>query len=169
MIFYIIIILCILFDALTKYFASIFLQNSINLFWDFLYLQFVKNSWIAFSINLPFLKIITIILIIWIFYYYLSERKDKKLKIKDSRTSLKWHKTTCSSVPLNFKLSTFSLIDISFWLILWGAIWNWIERILFSEVSDFIWVKYFAVFNFADIFITIWIILYLIYLLKSKK
>jgi lipoprotein signal peptidase len=141
MIFYITIIFAVIFDILTKYLASIFLQNPVSLLWDFLYLQFVKNSWIAFSISLPFLKIITIILIIWIFYYYIKDIKNERVNIK----------------------------DLSFWLILWWAVWNWIERIYFSEVSDFIWVKYFAVFNFADIFITIWVILYLIYLFKSKK
>jgi lipoprotein signal peptidase len=176
MLFYITIIFAIIFDILTKYLASIFLQNPINLLWDFLYLQFVKNSWIAFSISLPFLKIITIVLIIWIFYYYITNYKLKpeswKAKYEKQKIEKLWHFNKSKledKEVLFFELSASNLIDLSFWFILWGAIWNWIERVFFSEVSDFIWIKYFAIFNFADIFITIWVILYLIYLLKFKK
>jgi lipoprotein signal peptidase len=173
MLFYVTIVFAVVFDILTKYLASIFLQNPINLLWDFLYLQFVKNSWIAFSISLPFLKIITIVLIIWIFYYYIKETKDKRWKTKDIVNQINkrfWNKFRTTFTKRIFdNLFSFHILDLSFWLILWWAIWNWIERVLFSEVSDFIWIKYFAVFNFADIFITIWVILYLIYLFKSKK
>lgn len=141
--FYIIIIIWIILDLFTKYLAKIYFQNKINIFWDFLYFGFVENSWIAFSINIPILllKIITIILIFWIFYYYLSNEKKKGSK----------------------------MIDFSFSLILAWAIWNWIERLLNEKVIDFIWIKYFSIFNLADSFITIWAILYLYSLYNNKK
>ncbi|MBT3726718.1 hypothetical protein HOG21_03300 [bacterium] len=39
-----------------------------------MYLEFVKNPGIAFGVNVPFLKIITICLIIFIFSYYIKEK-----------------------------------------------------------------------------------------------
>lgn len=140
--FYIILFFWVFFDLLTKYFAYNYLQNKINLIWDFFYLELFKNPWIAFSIKVPWfiLKILTISLIIGIHYYYKKERNKVKSKI--------W-------------------FDISFWFILSWAIWNGIERVFRSEVIDFIWVRYFSVFNLADSFIFIWVIIYLI--LVNKK
>lgn len=142
MIFYITIIFWIFIDLLSKYFAKLHLQNeNINILWDFLFLWYVENKWIAFSINIPFLKIVTIILIFGIFYYYFKEEKNKNDKI----------------------------IDLSFWLILAWALWNWYERIINSFVVDFIWVKYFSVFNLADSFIFIWALLYLTKIFINNK
>lgn len=142
--FYIILISWIITDLTSKYIANIYLQNKINILWDFIYLQFILNPWIAFWIKIypPLLKILTISLIIWIFYYYKEERK----------------------ISNNVKL-----FDISFWLIVAWAIWNWIERVLNSNVIDFIWVKYFAIFNIADSFISIGAILYLYILYKNNQ
>ncbi len=141
--FYITIITWIIFDLYSKYLAKIHLKEKINIIWDFFYLKYVENTWIAFSIQIPILilKILTIILIFWIFYYYLKEEAKKKKLI----------------------------IDLSFWLILAWAIWNWIERVLNSKVIDFLWVNYFSIFNLADIFITIWAILYIYSSLYYKK
>lgn len=141
--FYIIIVFWVILDLFTKNLANIYLQNKINILWDFLYLQFILNPWIAFWIKIPsiLLKIITISLIIMIFCYYRYEKKENNNK----------------------------LVDIVFWLILAWAIWNWIERIFNSNVIDFIWVKYFSIFNLADSFITIWVIIYLYLLYKNKK
>ena len=102
------------------------------------------NPWIAFWIEIypALLKVITIFLIILIFYYYKYERKETK----------------------NIKL-----FDISFSLILAWAIWNWVERIFNSNVIDFIWVKYFSVFNLADSFITIGALIYMYVLYKNNK
>lgn len=142
-IFPITIIFWITLDLWTKNLANIYLQNKINILWDFLYFEYVLNSWIAFSIQIPLflLKIITISLIIWIFYYYLKEEKKKN----------------------NI------LVNLSFWLIFAGAIWNWIERIINENVIDFIGIKYFSIFNLADSFIFIWITLYLYTYFKNKK
>jgi len=144
MIFYIILIIWVFIDLITKNLANIYLQNKINILWDFLYFQFILNPWIAFWIEVYslLLKVITISLIILIFYYYKSERK---------------------------KINNKKLLDISFWLILSWAIWNAIERIFNSQVIDFIWVKYFSIFNIADSFITIGAIIYIYTLYKNNK
>jgi signal peptidase II len=140
MIFYITIIIWITIDFLSKNLAYNYLQNKVNILGDFLFLKYTQNPWIAFSINIPFIKIITIILIIWIFYYYFNQEKSKNNK----------------------------LVDLSFWLILAWAIWNWIERVINANVIDFIWVKYFSIFNLADSFITIGILIYLYILYKNN-
>jgi signal peptidase II len=142
--FYYILILSIVLDLSSKYFAYNYLQNKINLIWDFLFLQLLKNSWIAFSMKIPslILKILTISLIIAIYFFYKKDRKEKKQKL---------------------------FFDISFWLILAWSIWYWIERVFRSEVVDFIWIKYFSVFNLADSFIFIWGIIYLILVYKKVK
>ncbi|MDD3145527.1 MAG: signal peptidase II [Candidatus Gracilibacteria bacterium] len=139
--FYIIIIISLVFDLITKNIALNFLNEKIDIFGNFFYLEYFENTGIAFSMQLPFIKIITIILIIGIFYYYFKEEKKKNSK----------------------------LVDISFGLILGGAIGNGFERIFNSKVIDFIGVKYFSIFNFADFFISIGAFLYIIYILKIKK
>ena len=133
MIFYSIVIFGLIWDLVSKYFASIFLNEKINIIWDFFYLFHIKNDGIAFSIDVPFLKIITIVLILGIFYYYFKEEKPKNSR----------------------------LLDIAFWLILAWAIWNGIERIWFWEVTDFIALQYFAVFNLADSWIFLGALLYI--------
>ncbi len=144
MIFYTTLFIGLVLDILSKNFAFIYLQNKINIFWDLIYLKYILNPWIAFWIKIYplLLKVITISLIILIFSYYKKERKTIK----------------------NMKI-----LDFSFWLILAWAIWNAIERILNSNVIDFIWVKYFSIFNLADSFIFIWAIIYIYILYKNNK
>ena len=142
--FYLIIIIWVVLDLTTKNLALNYLQERVDILGSFLYLEYVENTWIAFSIQIPtfFLKILTISLIIWIFYYYRSEKN---------------------------KLKNDKLLDLGFWLILAWAIWNAFERIFNEKVIDFIWVKYFAVFNLADSFITIGAMIYLYVLYKISK
>ncbi len=141
--FYIWIIFLIFIDLFSKFIAKNDLLVTKNLIGDFLYLKYVENIWIAFSIPLTWyaLKTLTIIIIWIIFWYYYTEEKKKNSKI----------------------------IDISFCLVLGWALANWYERIFNSKVIDFIWVKYFSVFNLADAFITIWVILYIYTLIFLKN
>ena len=145
--FYPILILWIFLDFITKNLAYTYLENQISIVWSFLYLQYAENTWIAFSIHIPsfFLKILTLTLIIAIFYYYKQEKKKSE------------------------KNKNIILLDISFWLILAWAIWNWIERVFYGKVIDFIWVKYFAIFNLADAFITLWALLYISLYFRNNK
>ncbi len=142
-IFYIVLITWLFLDAITKYLAFYYLKNPISLIWDFLSLKLLFNPWIAFGIPIYplFLKLITIFLILWIFYYYFKEERKKK----------------------SF------LIDSAFWCILAWAIWNWVERVLKSEVIDFISIEYFSIFNIADILISLGAILYLYAIYREIK
>lgn len=137
------IVLLVFFDYISKYlFATYLVSNKINILWDYIFLELFKNKWVAFSIELPFLKVLTLIIITWIIYYYIKFEKYKKNRY----------------------------IDLSYILIISWALWNARERIIFWEVTDFIWVKYFSIFNFADIYINLGIIFYLaIIVLKKDK
>jgi signal peptidase II len=131
----------VFFDYISKYLFVNFLSiQKINLIWDYVFLEIYKNTGIAFSIQFPFLKIMTILIIIGIIYYYIKIERIK-----------------------NNKYLNFSFIFIISW-----ALWNARERILLWQVTDFIWIKYFSIFNFADIYINIWIIIYLIIIFLKK-
>ncbi len=54
-------------------------------------------------------------------------------------------------------------------MILAGGFLNAIERTLFGSVTDFITVKYFAVFNIADIAITCGVIVLVYTFMQEKK
>lgn len=151
--FYYTLIIWLILDFITKYYSVIFLKSQINIFWDYLFLKQVYNPWIAFGIQIPFwlLKIWTITLIIWIFYYYRLELKEEELKKQQGIFR-----------PLSTKY-----LDFSFWLILAWAIWNAYERVFNEKVIDFIWVKYFSIFNLADSLITIWAIILIYYYYKK--
>ena len=151
--FYLIIIIWVILDLFTKNLALKYLQDKINVLWDFLYLQYFENTGVAFSTQIPGLKYLTIVLIIVIFYYYFEERKKINLPLKSKEVSERggiWN---------------LFLLDLSFWLVLAWAIWNWIERVFNWYVIDFIWVKYFSVFNLADSFIFLGVFIYLLLLL----
>lgn len=140
--FYIIVVSWVVVDLVSKYLAWIYLRESVKIFWDLVFLKYIENTWIAFSLPLEWilLKIVTISLIFGIFYYYFKEERKNNKKI----------------------------VDISFGLILAWAIWNGIERIFYWKVIDFFWIQYFSVFNLADSFITIWAIIYLYSLYNNK-
>lgn len=144
--FYIILIIWLILDASTKALAHFYIVEKIPLIWDFLYIDLHYNSGIAFGIPIPslLLKIGTIALIIWIFCYYRDELKKEKIEKNKN------------------------LLSISFWLIIAWAIWNAFERVFFERVIDFVWVKYFSIFNAADSFITIWAITLVYYYYKKK-
>ncbi len=134
----------ILLDQVSKYWAEHFLATSkVHLVGDFLMLSFVKNTGIAFSMPIEgiVLKILTVALIIGIGVYFHRYEKHKNLP----------------------------LVRLGYVLILSGAISNGLERVFVGSVTDFIAVKYFAIFNFADIFITIGAFLLFIIYFKYER
>ncbi len=137
--------LLILLDQTSKYFFEHFLMSSkIHIIGDFLILSFVRNTGIAFSFPIEgiILKVLTIALIIGISVYYFRYEQYKNLPIT------KW----------------------AYVFIFSGAISNGLERVFVGSVTDFIGVKYFAIFNFADIFISVGtFLLFLIYFKHERK
>lgn len=122
--------LLILLDQFSKYWFGRFLASGeIQLIGDTLRLSFVKNTGIAFSLPIEgiVLKVLTIALITAIIVYFVRYEPYRSLPLT------KW----------------------AYALILSGAVSNGADRIFVGSVTDFIGVKYFAIFNFADIFICI--------------
>lgn len=138
------IILLIILDAITKFWAETYLGGqSIPLIWDILSLEYAQNTGIAFSLPLSglLLKVLTLILIFGIIWYYFTQERLKQSKI----------------------------LNISYLLIIAWALGNAWERIFREYVTDFISVKYFAIFNLADSYIFLWACgIFYFYFLREK-
>ncbi len=134
--------LFLLWDILSKRFIENTLHTKIELISEFMYFKKVYNSGIAFSFPIPWLllKSMTLLLIFGIIGYYFYERREK----------------------------IYSLYDLWFSLIIAGAVWNAIGRISQWYVLDFIGVRYFSVFNIADIWISLWAITLIYFYWKNK-
>lgn len=139
----IILVAVIGFDQLSKW--LIFGTPSRSIIGDLLWFQTEKNTGAAFSMlsgnNLLFV-IITSVACILLCYVLFSK-----------------------------KLFTKKLEKISLALILAGAISNLVDRIIFAYVRDFIYLKFinFAVFNVADMAISIGAVLLVIAILFVKE
>lgn len=137
-----VILIIIILDQLTKYWASTYLkpQGSISVIEDVFSFTYVENRGAAFGIlqNQRWLFIVlTIIICIGLFYYIY----------------------TTDNMPL--------ILRISLCLILGGAIGNLIDRIKNGYVVDMFHLTFidFPVFNVADCFVVIGTILLACYLL----
>ena len=130
-------------DVTSKYLAEQFLSsNFLPLLGDLIWLKLSYNTWVAFSLpihGLP-LQILTIVLIGGLIFHYFSTEYKKKS----------------------------SLLDIGYALILAWALSHAHERIFVGHVTDFIAIKYFAILNFADIFISCWAILILLFYFRYE-
>jgi signal peptidase II len=119
-------------DQYSKYWA----MNSLEIprkITDFFTLRFVENSGIAFSIPIPriFLLLLISAIVLYLVYYL-------------------------------WKTKLSNLAEISVVLITAGAIGNLIDRFLNNgAVIDFLSFWDFPIFNFADIFITCGVVIYL--------
>ena len=112
-------------DMLDRYTES----PRIRLWSDILSIEPSHNEGIAFSLpitGLP-LQILTILLIFGLVYFYITEEYPKSSR----------------------------LLDAAYTLIFAWALSHGYERIFVWHVVDFISVRYFAILNFADIFISI--------------
>ena len=143
---YIIAVLVIIFDILSKNFiegnASL---HSFEVIKNFFYITYVKNTGMAWSLlnnQTLLLTIISAVVVIFIVYYI------------------------CTN-----KLNT--MYKVIYGLILGGAIGNLYDRIMFQYVRDFldfyIFGYNFPVFNIADSALTIGIFLLLIQFIREEK
>ncbi len=128
------IFLLILLDQITKYLAVIHLKNApaFELIPGVFELYYLENQGAAFSIlwgQKNFFIVLTVILLIIMFYLYVHMPEDKR----------------------------FFIARAIFVLVIAGAIGNFIDRCIHNYVIDFFYFKLinFAVFNVADIYITV--------------
>jgi signal peptidase II len=108
-----------------------------NILGEWIRFERTYNTWVAFSFPIEwwFLKVLTICLLVFIgVYYWQVERSKKHL-----------------------------LLDYWYVFIFAWALSHAYERIFIGHVVDFVALKYFAVFNIADVFITIWAGLIILY------
>lgn len=102
-------------------------------------IKLIYNTGIAFGLPISgiFLQLLTLAIILWLCYYYIVYEFPKKNR----------------------------LLDLAFVCILSGALAHAYERIFEGRVIDFLALKYFAIFNFADICITFGGILFFFYII----
>lgn len=120
---------------MTKWWANLALsKESIAIIPDLLTLSLAKNDGIAFGMDIPGIIFLTPILIILIaLHYWQVERKKHTISI-----------------------------TLGFALILAGALGNGWERVAYEEVTDFIFVHGFSVFNVADVCINIGVVILIV-------
>ncbi len=142
-------VILVIVDQVVKFLANTYL-NYINVIPKFLYLSLEKNYGVAFSMlwnNRLLILIISLLLILFLIYLlnkeYLSKGKNNKL------------------------------LNATYGLLFGGILGNLIDRIVRGYVIDYIGVYIFnyrfPVFNLADSFITIGVILMIISTFKEEK
>lgn len=137
--------LFVVFDFFSKqYFVSLLSDGkSISLFKDILSLKLAYNQWVAFSLPISglFLQVLTVLIITFLWKHFYQVEYQKKSQ----------------------------LLDFGYVLIFSGAISHAYERIFHGQVVDFIAVKYFAILNFADIFISVGaFLIFCVYVIHRK-
>lgn len=150
MINFLIVLISVILDQLTKYLAVIYLKpipsRTIPLISGIFHLTYVENTGAAFSMfqgKRLFFLVVTTIAAIVIIYYMITMKNERKL----FQTSLA--------------------------MILGGAIGNLIDRLLHGYVVDFFDFRAinFAIFNVADCFVTvgsIFLFYYIIFIYGKK-
>ena len=138
----------VLLDQLSKFFVLRYLslQNSVSVVPRVLNLTLIHNRGVAFGLFSGYTPVLfTVITVSLVFLFVMTNRSHSKAGPGISNTD-RW------------ALS----------LILGGAVGNWIDRLRFAAVIDFIDFRIWPVFNLADAAITIGVGLYLIHVLVSK-
>ena len=134
--------LVFLFDILSKIVVINYLQleESVKVINNFLYLTYVRNTGAAWSIlsNNSYVVLgISLLIIVGIIWYIWKNKIDNRFE------------------------------EVAYSLVLGGAIGNFINRLFYGYVIDFIDIKIFGydypIFNLADVFIVIGVILLIIY------
>lgn len=144
-----IIVASIILDRLTKYLAVKFLAGlpTLPIIKNVIHLTYTRNTGAAFSIfsgKTMYLAIFTLVVVVALTFFLISQKKKNPDK----------------------KLYLYSIA-----MMIGGAIGNMIDRFFLGYVVDFIdfTLINFAVFNVADIFITIGGILFCVCLIFDKQ
>lgn len=139
-------VILIIIDQLTKYFTvqNIDLYEVVEFIPNVVSLTYIRNTGAAFSIlegQMWFFYIVTVVVAAGLIYYMYTEARENKI--------------------LGFLLS----------LILAGAIGNFIDRLFLQYVVDMIKLEFidFAIFNVADSYLTVGVILLLIYTVYDER
>lgn len=132
---------------------------------------YICNANLAFGLKLiPFLILVLILVSIFFLttavnpkYKSLSSKQTKNSSFQNSKRPFIIFDLKNFNL---FRISDFGFSALAFVLILSGALSNIMDRLSFGCVIDFIDLKFWPVFNLADVFITIGAIIILV---KSRK
>jgi len=144
MVFGLLFFLLLVLDQLSKFFANIYLHQLFCLINKFFYLTYLENRGAAFGIlqNKQ-----------WVFI---------GLSLVVSGVLIGWLiRTRRSEKP--------ALFNIAIIFLLAGTLGNMLDRVWHGYVIDFISISSFPVFNFADVFINVGVIGFVISYLSSNK
>ncbi|MBD3360745.1 signal peptidase II [Candidatus Peregrinibacteria bacterium] len=132
----------IFFDQITKWLILTNQDKIYSITGDFFQFQYSENTGIAFGIPIrqDILIIITIVLLLFVIYLYTREFKIEK------------------------KLSQTTAV-----LVLAGGLGNLIDRVFRGYVIDFISIWKYPDFNIADIYITVGVLLMIVFYGKIKR
>lgn len=129
-------------DRLIKYYILNFLNQKIVIFKDIFEIVYQQNAGVAFGINLPYAVQLTLFPLLVVAGIYIIAK------------NLDYNKL-------------FVLIVTGF--IFGAALSNFIDRLIYGSVIDYISVSIYPVFNLADAFITVGIFILLVFYGKIKK
>lgn len=155
-------------DQLTKRIASGSLKGTgdVSVIGDAIVFRYIENTGAAFGIfknSMIFFYIITIVVFILIIFIWIRNNISAKkyAAFNNFDPSEFRQKTFNNSIFLGYILSALAA----------GAIGNFIDRLVNQYVVDFIYFKFmnFAVFNFADICVTVSVILIVIFFIFIYK
>ncbi len=131
--------LIIISDILSKYWTNTHMPN-ISLIGDWVKIVYFKNTGIAFSTPLPGIHTLIPLILLWLLGFIIYSWKHVSEKEK-----------------------------VGYSMIFTGWFLNALERGLFDYVTDMISIRYFAVFNIADIAVTSGVFLLLVTSFLSRK
>ena len=139
----------VLIDQFSKFLALLYLspQTSIPLIPQVLDLTLIRNPGVAFGLFSGYAPVLFTVITVSLVFLFLIANRSHGTAAHGTSTADRW------------ALS----------LILGGAIGNWIDRLRFAAVIDFIDFRIWPVFNLADTAITIGVCLYFIRVLLSKE
>ncbi len=133
----------LLLDQLTKFLAVWFLKPlmSIPILPNIFHLSFVENTGIAFGFFQGHPEILTLLIAASVLCLFFCARffRDQSLSHR-----------------------------LAYGFILGGAIGNWIDRLRFERVIDFLDFRIWPVFNIADSFITVGVVLFIVFALRGR-
>jgi signal peptidase II len=136
-------------DQLSKFLALQYLspQNPISLIPGVLDLTLIRNPGVAFGLFSGYAPVLFMVITVSLIFLFLIANRSHGPAARGTSNADRW------------ALS----------LILGGAIGNWIDRLRFEAVIDFIDFRIWPVFNLADTAITVGVCLYFFRILTSKE
>ena len=153
----------ILIDRISKHSASVHLKSNpdVTLISNVLDLHYLENTGAAFGIfeNVPWLFYviggIAVLVLTFVFCLIFIRLRD------GIRREVLSGKTVSDRIVINYLIAVLTA----------GAVGNLIDRILYGYVIDFICVRFisFPVFNMADIFVTVSVVILFLFLIFGYK